>query len=188
MTGDLVHLDELKGKLPSYTCAIFYFTNGEAMAYTDRRRLGRIGFAKDLEDLVKIHDLGPDALHVKPEEFESILKNKKGKVKPTLMDQSLIAGLGNVYTDEVLFQAKIHPESSLKNFEAKHFIALHKNISPVVVQALKVNGERSEFPKSKFLMSHRVDGGNCPRDNNTLTVKTVGGRTTYFCEKCQELL
>jgi formamidopyrimidine-DNA glycosylase len=187
MTGEIVYLKKEDEKLPSYTCAVITFGSGERLAYADRRRLGRMGLAKDLDALIKSHDLGPDALQVGFEEFCERLAKKKGKLKPVLMDQSVIAGLGNVYTDEVLFQAKIHPESASGKLGENQLKLIHKNIAPVLKEAVKLHGERNTFSKSKYLMAHREEGEKCPRDKTVLTVKAIGGRTSYFCERCQVL-
>ena len=183
MTGTLSYGKSID-EAPSYNCMTIEFEK-DFLFYSDRRRLGKLSLVGSMDELIKEHKLGPDALKVGLKEFQEILSAKTGKIKPVLLDQSLVAGLGNVYIDEVLWQARIHPESSVKAFTDKEFKLIHSKIAPILEKAIELDGERGEFPKGKYLISHREEGELCPRDKEKLIVKSVGGRTTFFCNECQ---
>ncbi|HEX8545789.1 MAG TPA: DNA-formamidopyrimidine glycosylase family protein [Cytophagaceae bacterium] len=186
MTGKLLYTENVKEK-PASTHCIFEFADGSFMFYSDRRKIGRISFAADKDDLIAKSDLGPDALHVSKKSFlEMIANNKRGRIKPVLMDQSNIAGIGNVYADEILFQSYIHPEKPIGTLSDKDLTAIFKNIEKVLTKSIDLNADRDNLPKT-WLTSSREKGLDCPRKNGVIEMKTVGGRSTYFCASCQEL-
>jgi formamidopyrimidine-DNA glycosylase len=184
MTGDIQYLKE-KEKNPKSTRAIIYFSNKDKLVYIDPRKIGRIGLAESTEEIIRKHKLGTDALEIKYEEFKDAFDKKKKQIKPLLMDQSLIAGIGNVYADEILFQAKVHPETKPDKIPEKELKEIFKHIKPVLQTGIKYQGARKDFPKS-YIIPVRKEGSECPRKNGKIEVITVGGRTTYFFPVCQQ--
>lgn len=182
MTGNLEFLED--GEMPKSARVVFEFTDHNKLIFTDRRMLGGMELVKDKDELIKKHHLGPDALDISWDEFREALKGKKGKVKPVLMDQSILAGIGNLYADEILFQAKVHPESSVNHLDEKELKKIYSCIQLVLKTAIKHMGKRKGLPDS-YLLPHREKGGECPCGGNVEIIE-VGGRTTYFCPSCQK--
>lgn len=178
MTGDLEYVTD--GEMPASVRVIFEFSDGDKLLFEDRRKLGGIELINDREELLERHHLGPDAMGISWKEFQARLKGKKGKIKPALMDQSILAGIGNVYADEILFQAKVHPESGVSKLGDKELKAIYNCIKPVLKTAITYQGKRKSFPDN-FIIPQRKKGGVCPRCGKSLVEKEVGGRTTYYC-------
>jgi formamidopyrimidine-DNA glycosylase len=185
MTGELEYLED--GRMPSSVRVVFQMEEEHKLVFADRRKLGGIELIKDKEELIEKHHLGPDAMDVSFKEFKLALAGKKGKIKSILMDQSVIAGIGNVYADEVLFQAKIHPESSVAHMEEVHLKKIYSSIQPVLKTAINHHGERGNMPEG-YLLPHRKEGEKCPHCKGNVELIEVGGRSTYFCPTCQKKL
>ncbi|WP_028980984.1 Fpg/Nei family DNA glycosylase [Sporocytophaga myxococcoides] len=185
MTGDLELIDDLS-KIPPYTRLLFIFQDGEGLAFEDQRKFGHISLVRSLDDLISQNNLGKDALNIKSEEFHDIIHKRKGKIKSILMDQSLISGIGNVYADEILFQAGIHPESKGSRIPEDKIKKLFSTMNKVLKTAIKYEAHREDFP-TKFLINHRRENEDCPSKCGKINVIKINGRTTYFCEACQEL-
>jgi len=185
MTGELEYLED--GKMPSSVRVVFEMEHEHKLVFADRRKLGGIELIKDKEELIKKHQLGPDAMDISYEVFEEALSGKKGKIKSVLMDQSVLAGIGNVYADEILFQSKVHPESSSAHLDRKHLKKIYSIIKPVLKTAISHHGERGAMPNG-YLLPHRKEGEHCPYCKGTIEMIEVGGRSTYFCQACQEKL
>jgi formamidopyrimidine-DNA glycosylase len=86
-----------------------YFANGNHLAFDDARKFGKLGITSDPDEFIKLKRLGPDALQVDFGKFQKIFNGRKGMIKPLLLNQNLIAGIGNLYADEILYQTAIHP-------------------------------------------------------------------------------
>ena len=113
-----------------------------------------------------------------------LMESQTGGAKSVLMDQHNIAGIGNVYTDEILFQSKIHPKTKISKLSTKELNSIFSNVSKILKKASQIieNGEKA--PKN-WLKSHRNDGDSCPSCKGEVKKIQVGGRSTYFCEDCQ---
>jgi len=164
----------------------FTFDTGYHLAYTSRRNLGRVFLVTSPQDFIRARHLGPDALSQKLDFslFRRILSRKKGMIKPALMDQSAIAGIGNVYSDEILFQAGINPARQLDSLREDQL----RNIFAVMKKALKTaiqfGADPSLFPDA-CLLPQRAGGGRCPRCRSGLKTRKISGRTSFFCPRCQ---
>lgn len=128
--------------------------------------------------------VGPDALDVKKRELEDRLSQKRGTLKSGLMDQSLIAGIGNVYSDEILFQLRLHPKAKVDQLDNQTASALHSTIKRVLKTAIKHHADPDEMPAS-YLLHHRTPLGDCPRCNRSLEKLQVSGRNAIYCPNCQ---
>lgn len=185
MTGYLQYeKDDLP--LPQYTCIALHFKSGKRLIFVDPRKFGAVQYIDNLDDfLVKAH-IGPDVETLTQKEFASLLKDRKRPIKITLMDQSLMSGLGNLYTDEILFQARIHPETAAESLSSKELTTLYKKIRSVIKEAIKDHAEREQMPV-RYLINHRKQGETCPQcKRGKIHMKTIGGRSTYFCDFCQK--
>lgn len=183
MTGELEYYKNQDP--PKYSKLIFHFENGYQLAYSCKRKLGKIFLSESVSEFVKEHSLGKDALELEEKEFLELLEEKSGSIKGALTDQSLIAGIGNVYSDEMLYQCKIHPKTKTGKLSDAEKKKLYKEMNNVLKMAIDKEGERSEFP-SNYLISHRSEGEKCPKCSGKIEMIKVSGRSTYYCPKCQK--
>ncbi|WP_029035007.1 Fpg/Nei family DNA glycosylase [Salinimicrobium terrae] len=170
---------------PKYSKMIIHFEDDYRLAYTCRRKLGKIFLAEDLQKFQEENEIGKDALELSEKEFLELLEEKTGSIKGVLMDQHMMAGIGNVYSDEMLYQAGIHPKSKTNKISASEKKKLYKKLRSVLEMAIKKEGVRKEFPKS-WLIQHREDGEDCPKCDGKVKQIKVSGRSTYFCPSCQK--
>lgn len=170
---------------PKHSHLILDFKDSSHLAFVCPRKLGKIYLANGVEDFRQEHSLGQDALELSQEGFLQLLQKKKGSIKSALTDQHLIAGIGNVYADEILFQSKIHPKSKTEKLSEKQQKLLYKQIHKVLTTAIKNEGKRAELP-SDYLTPHRKEGGDCPTCSGTIEMLKISGRSTYFCPFCQK--
>jgi formamidopyrimidine-DNA glycosylase len=158
--------------------------NGYSLAYDNQRLLGRVFLAPDRDRFVAKKELGPDALNVDFQEFARILGRGRGAIKSTLMNQKMLAGLGNIYTDEILFQAGIHPESAVDGLGEDQLRAVFEHMRTVLEKAIEVQVDLQRMPKG-YLLPHREKGATCPRCGGKVRKIAISGRTTYLCPACQ---
>lgn len=183
MTGEPVFFTD--GDEPKYARVLFRFDSG-ALAFDDPRMLGRIGIAGSLDAFVRDKRLGPDALAIPKKEFLEIFGRAKGAVKPALMDQHKMAGVGNIYSDEILFQSRIDPRADLRKLGQKDLELIYRNMGKVLNKAIEKGADYSAFPQT-YLLHHRSKGAPCPRCGGVMDTITLGGRTTYYCPACQNM-
>lgn len=183
MTGTLKYFQE-RGDTPRYTRALFSFDNGFHLAYAAPRKLGSIRLVDSPQELVQAQRLGPDALDVTRDEFRQLAAGRRGAVKSWLMDQETMAGIGNVYSDEILFQAGIHPRRQVGQLDEAALNQLHAKLRQVLETAIGAHAEPDRFPAG-FLLPHRKPGGTCPRCEGTVETIRSGGRSAWYCPACQ---
>jgi formamidopyrimidine-DNA glycosylase len=128
--------------------------------------------------------LGPDAWSVKRGTFNDIMKKAAGALKPFLMNQKNIAGLGNIYVDEILFHAGLHPTGKAQNLTAQERDDLYSTMQSVLRTAVHCHADPDSFPDS-YLLPRREKNAECPRCGNTIQKISVGGRSAYVCPSCQ---
>jgi formamidopyrimidine-DNA glycosylase len=183
MTGDL-QWQAVADKEPDYAVMSLELANGRRLVVTSRRKLGRIRLVDDPGDLTARHELGPDALSLDHEAFDALLVERRGAVKSALMDQSAIAGLGNIYLDEILFHARLHPETGVQDLDARARSRLYRSMRQVARRAIEGHANPDELPRS-WLIHRRESGARCPRCGGRIERRTVGGRSSYLCPACQ---
>lgn len=184
MTGKLEYYQNQEP--PKYTNMLLTFDDDYRLAFICRRKLGKIYLTESVEKFKEAHDLAKDAFDFSEEDFLNLLKPKTGSIKGVLMDQHAIAGIGNVYADEMLYQSRIHPKTKADKLTEKEQKDLFKQIEKVLKTAIKVGGKRSEFP-SDYLIKSRKDGADCPNCKGKVMQIKVSGRSTYFCPSCQQV-
>lgn len=185
MTGRLAY--SKTGPPPEHTRVLIRFDNGAHLAYVCVRMLGRVDWTDDPENFIHTRELGIDALSDDLDfpRFRELLESKRGSIKSALTDQQMIAGLGNVYTDEILFQAHIYPKTNVADFDEKRLKEIHRQLKRVLAAAIRARVDPNRMPKS-FLLPHRgEEDAKCPRCGTPLKAMKIAGRTTYFCRKCQ---
>lgn len=185
MTGYLKYFKDCGGA-PRHTRLRVHFRNGYHLAYVCQRRLGEVGITNDIERLVAEKELGPDALNADLgiDSFKSLVGTARGSIKSALMSQRRLAGLGNIYTDEILFQARVNPRAKANRLTDGHLERLFHSVKDVVETAIEAKAEPGDMP-STYLLPHREKGGVCPRCGGSLRHEKVSGRTSYYCPQCQ---
>lgn len=183
MTGDLV-LHTSADDAPGHTRLDIAFSDSSRLAYDDMRKLGWVELTDSPDVYLRTLDLGPDALDISREALGQLIADKGGGIKAALMDQSQIAGIGNVYADEILFQAGVDPRRKTKDLKAVEIDRLHESIEQVLRHAVSIGAVPNQMP-GNWLTPHRTEGANCPRCGRALTSVKVSGRTAYLCSHCQ---
>lgn len=185
MTGFLKYFKD-NDDAPSHTRVRFDFNGGYHLAYDCQRKLGKVRLTDNPRAFIEDLGLGPDALSddLDFERFSDILNERKAAVKSTLMNQELLAGIGNVYSDEILFQARIHPETKVVDLDDDARHTLLRTMRRVLKTAIDRKADPEEFPKSWLLPN--VDG-DCPHCGAAIETLKVSGRTSHFCPECQPI-
>src|SRR3984957_8094616 len=151
------------------------FADGGRLALFDKRRLGRIVLNPDIDAL------GPDAAEVTLAQFRALITKGTIAVKARLLDQSKIAGVGNLLADEILWQAKVPPGTPVNRLERKDVDRLYRALHKVLVAALATGGGAH----TGEVIAARRPGGSCPRCGAPMVHGTVGGRSTWWCSREQ---
>jgi formamidopyrimidine-DNA glycosylase len=170
---------------PKHTRVLFEFDNGSHLAYVSRRMLGRVDTSDDLERYLEDHEIGPDALsdEVTADRFIEAFSGYRGDAKSALMDQSIFSGMGNVYSDEILFHVGLHPKTKLADLSEKRLRELYKAMRSVLKTASRRRGD--VMGMRSWLVPHRAKGQRCPRCETELQTTKSTGRTAWLCPKCQ---
>ncbi len=175
--------------------AVFKFSDGSLLDFNDQRLFGELRLLDDWKSLKFIKGLGPEPFDLTREEFKAMFGAKKTRIKPLLMDQSFISGIGNIYAAEVLFRAKINPERLANGLTGKEKDLLFEEIKKVLQAAIKAGGSsvddyvRLSGEKGDYLRYHRVygrEGKSCFICKTPIKRIVLGGRGTFFCPKCQK--
>jgi|Deesub1362A_J573_1020465.scaffolds.fasta_scaffold05023_2 formamidopyrimidine-DNA glycosylase len=185
MTGSLLWFPTSKERHP-HDRIIFFFEHGE-MHFRDQRRLGKVYLVpnRDFSSIKTLSTMGPEPFSPSFTFtfFDELLRKRKGKIKSLLMDQSFVAGIGNIYGDEILFQAKIRPTRRAEGLKEEEKEVLFKKIREVLLEAVAHYEQLSE--KSSWFINWRRKGV-CPRGCGRLERVKIGGRYSYFCPSCQK--
>jgi len=196
MTGSLVLADP-GGERPRHTHLVFHLEDGRDLLYVDPRTFGETALVPrgDYRPLRGLHSMGPEPLGrgFTRESLASALRGKC-RIKPALMDQSRVAGIGNIYADEMLHRAGINPCRRLDDLTPLEIEGLHRSMREVLAEAIRRGGSSvSDYvdlrgEKGSYQDKHRVyrrAGEACPRCGETICRARVAGRSTYFCPRCQ---
>lgn len=160
---------------------------GERLCFVDQRRLGRLGLTDDPEAFIADHDLGPDALRLDLRGWREVLRGSRATVVATLMDQRRVAGIGNLYSDEILFHARLDPRRAARSLvedDEPGVRRLHRQTQRVLRRAIEAGADPARMPRG-WLLHRREDGQPCPRCGGEVARLDVGGRHSYWCPGCQ---
>ena len=172
MTGDLAYYDK---KPPRFARIIFDFDNGKHLAFEDMRLFGLAELTPDPDTYIREHGLGPDPLEINLRQFRERLSSRRGAIKAVLLMQNVIAGVGNLYADETLYRAGIHPKRPAGDAD---LAVVFRNLKRVLADAI-------EGKWRGFVVEEREEGAPCPKCGGTIARSVVGGRTTYYCTRHQ---
>ena len=189
MTGQFVYPGNGQKARVSFT-----LSNGKKLDFNDRRLLGELRLVDNWKKLAFFKTLGPEIYDLEPQAFSKMLSGKTAKIKPLLMDQAFLAGVGNLYAAEALFRSKIHPARPACSLSEKEKQGLCKEIKDTLDEAIKHKGSSVDQyvqlsgDEGGYAPYHRVygrKGQTCLRCKTKIQRISLGGRGTYFCPKCQ---
>jgi len=190
LTGQLVYPGD-----PRLSRVSLKLSDGNFLDFRDRRLLGELRLVVDWHSLKFIKELGPEVFDLTLDEFKQMLTDKKIKIKPLLMDQTFISGIGNLYAAEALFRAKIHPQRPALSLSDKEKESLFKEIKDTLNEAIKYKGSSVDQyvqlsgKPGDYVKYHKVydrEGKPCFVCKTPIKRISLGGRGTYFCPKCQK--
>jgi formamidopyrimidine-DNA glycosylase len=186
MTGSLSYFNN-SGEPMKHVHLLLRFDNNYSLAYRDPRKFGAIYLEEDIDEFLKLKNLGPDPLknNYSFSSFKQAAGRKKETLKAFLMDQSLIAGIGNVYSDEILFDAGLHPEKPLNKLNEPVLKKLFSSMKRILKDSIKYESDSGRFPDD-YLLNNRKKNSECPKCGGRIKMKTVAGRSCYFCQDHQK--
>lgn len=186
MTGSLKYFKS-SGETPAFTRMEIKFENGRSLAYICLRKLGIISYTENIEKYLTGKRLGPDALSEQFDfnSFSEIIKAGRGAVKSFFLNQKHIAGVGNIYTDEILFSTGIYPTTDISKLKAKNIRQLFHSMKEIFNVAVEAEADFGRMP-SDYLLQNRKAGAECPVCGGMIKKTTVAGRPTYFCGSHQK--
>jgi formamidopyrimidine-DNA glycosylase len=188
MTGRLL----VDGERNPYTRVVFAL-DGRNLLYEDIRMFGRVRWSPARRD--RIGALGPDAISVTLDQFEQRLGGRKTSIKALLLNQAFIAGVGNIYADEALFRAGLHPKALTSRVRGDRAARLHKAIGEVLRQAIDEGGSSisdyvdADGRAGTFQLLHRVygrEGQPCVQCGAPIRRIVLAQRSAHYCPRCQK--
>lgn len=198
MSGKLLYKKRGENR-DKHTHVVFELNDNTDLRFNNVRKFGRL-YLIDEQNVDKAGNL--DNLGVEPlsdrftlELFKEMLQNRRGMIKPLLMNQEFIAGIGNIYADEALFLAKIRPDKKANKLSEKEIETLYHEIRKILKKGIKMGGTSvSDYVNAlgkagKFqneLNVYKKEGGKCPNCEEEIVKKKVSGRTARFCPNCQD--
>ena len=177
-----------------HTHAWFLLDDGRELRYTDPRRFGRMAYLTQAMLAEELRESGADPLEVSEKEFAERIQSRSARIKALLLDQSVLRGVGNIYADESLWRAKIHPARVGTKISKKEAATLRKALQEILQKAIVMRGSSiSDFldaagEPGEYQRHHRAygrEGEKCYRCGTLIRRGIVAGRSSYFCPKCQ---
>ncbi|HYL99956.1 MAG TPA: DNA-formamidopyrimidine glycosylase family protein [Blastocatellia bacterium] len=185
MGGSLHYYDSAQ-EAPRFTRIEFFLESGNRLAFTCPRNICRVMLVDSIDEIKGLREMGPEPLDANftlPAFKQRVLGGKSAKIKVVLMDQRSIAGVGNIYADEILFQAELRPDRSASSLSDEEIRRLYRSVRNVLKKSLKT-ADDEEFPPT-FLIGLDSRGAGCYRCDSKIERTRIGGRTTRFCPHCQ---
>lgn len=193
MTGSLAPAPASAPPL-KHTHVFLALDDGRELRYADPRRFGRIAYLSEADEFQELAAFGADPLEIGAEDFAPLVRAHRARIKALLLDQGVLRGVGNIYADESLWRAKIHPArlgSSLDRSQAKH---LHAALQDILKKAILLRGSSvasfldSEGRRGQYQQHHRAygrEGKACSRCRTRIRRAIIAGRSSYYCPRCQ---
>jgi formamidopyrimidine-DNA glycosylase len=194
MTGQIASTASAK-PWEKHTHAGFALDDGRELRYTDARRFGRLAYLSSALLPAELEGFGADPLEVAAEEFAARIRSRRSRIKALLLDQTVLRGVGNIYADESLWRAKIHPAKPAANLNKKQLTVLRRALQEILKKAIILRGSSiSDFVDADgepggYQQHHRAygrEGEKCFRCGAIIRRAIVAGRSSYFCPKCQQ--
>ena len=177
-----------------HTHACFLLDDNRELRYTDARRFGRLAYLSAEPLAEELRSFGADPLEIGVEEFVKQTRTRRARIKSLLLDQSFLRGVGNIYADESLWRAKIHPARLGASLKKQQAAALHRVLGEILEKAIAMRGSSisdfldAEGQPGEYQRHHRAygrEGQGCYRCGALIRRAIVAGRSSYFCPKCQ---
>jgi len=188
----------LSEKVNTYIHLLFTFDDGQQLALSDLRKFAKSELFNKDELKKELSSLGPEPLDKSFtfENFTGALGRARGKIKQVLMDQTVIAGIGNIYSDEILWQAKVHPFKDVSKLTEEELKKIYQAMKKILGKAIEVKGESiSDFRRisgekggfDPLRKVYRKEGEKCNRCGTIIKRVKLAGRSAHFCPQCQRL-
>src|SRR5207249_1100965 len=180
--------------LEKHTHVCLLLDDGRELRYTDARRFGRIAYLTKALLAEELTGFGADPLEVSKEEFADRICGRRARIKALLLDQGVLRGVGNIYADESLWKAKIHPARLGAKLSGKQAETLRRALQDILQKAIVLRGSSisdfldAEGEPGEYQRHHRAygrEGKACYRCKSSVRRAIVAGRSSYFCPKCQ---
>jgi formamidopyrimidine-DNA glycosylase len=192
MSGDIrVEIDQ-PDTVQKHDRVILFFTDGSRLVFNDPRKFGRIWLENDPQRILE--NLGPDPFSkgLNPERFLKMLNQRSRSIKPLLMDQSFLAGMGNIYSDEALHLARIHPLQPTNTLDLDRATCLLQSIREVLQEGIRRNGASIDWVYrggdfQNYFKVYQRTGKPCYTCGESIQRIVVGQRGTHFCPQCQQI-
>jgi formamidopyrimidine-DNA glycosylase len=193
MTGQLAPSPAAQ-PLQKHTHICLLLDDGRELRYTDARRFGRVAYLTKALLADELIGFGADPLEVSKEEFANRICGRRARIKALLLDQSVLRGVGNIYADESLWKAKIHPARLGAKLDRKEAETLRRALQDILQKAIVLRGSSisdfldAEGEPGEYQRHHRAygrEGKSCYRCKAPMRRAVVAGRSSYFCPRCQ---
>jgi len=178
---------------------IFHLANnGHNLRFNDYRRFGRLRIypTSEIMNQKGLIELGPEPLEISSDEFANLLKSRSRMIKPALLDQTLIVGIGNIYADESLYLSRIHPRRLTDTISATKLRELHGHLQGILRRAIRLmgtsvdtftglNGRPGRY--QKYLLAYGREDEPCDHCGTPIRREKIGSRSAHYCPRCQRL-
>ena len=184
--------------MEKHTHLVFYLSDGSELRYQDMRQFGTMNLMPlgELDAFCASKKLGPDALDptLNWNLFKQRTGGRHGQIKKLLLDQSLVAGIGNIYANEILWRARIHPERPVESLNTSELRRLYREMHSVLCEAIVhrgttlrdyVDGNGNPGGFQSLLAVHGREGETCPKCGANIVRLKTGGRSAFICPRCQ---
>jgi formamidopyrimidine-DNA glycosylase len=185
-------IESSKAQIAKHHRLLIDFEDGSRLTFNDTRKFGRVWLTEDVNELLS--HLGPEPLDESftVEVLYDKLQNRKRQIKPLLLDQGFLAGMGNIYTDEALFYAAIHPKTIASSIPLDKVIQLWTGIQKVLTEGIRHNGSSIDWVYrggdfQNYFQVYQRAGEPCYRCETPIERIIVGQRSTHICPSCQKL-
>ncbi len=189
---------EMKERINGFIHFVLVLDNGKMIAFSDLRKFGKVVFGTkdEIENLPELKKLGPDALVISFKDFSNNVLKKKKTIYQTLLDQEVVAGIGNIYVSEILWKAKIHPLTPANELNKDQLKLMHKATKQILAKAVKfrgtsvddyrdASGKRGGY--ANYRLAYGKEGEKCGRCKvSKMKRAKKGGRSFHYCPKCQD--
>ncbi len=185
MTGDLKYYRDSEDS-PRHERFVIVFEDGFKLGFDCPRKFARIVTIENLDEYISATKLGEDALKISEEHFLALMGHRRTTIKGFLLNQKLLAGVGNLYADEILYQTKIHPASQVLALKPKQRKNIYEAMRSILQKAVDHTAHYKAYPDDWFFQ-WRVEGQKAPKGKGTVSIEKIAGRTTYFFAGYQKL-
>jgi formamidopyrimidine-DNA glycosylase len=188
LTGRLQLAEAGAKRLPK-TAVIFGLSGGGELRYADQKQMGQLYMVEDPRQVPEYSTLGPEALEVSEEDFRARLKPFRGEIKGILTRGQFVAGIGNAYSDEILWTAQLHPFRKRTQLTIEEVGRLYQGMRSTLLDAIErvriLMGEDIHLEPRQFMAVHMKTGEPCPRCGAPISLISANQTITNFCRRCQ---